>query len=43
MHVEKNVWDSLLGTLLEIKGKSKDWLSCREDLEDMGIWPELHK
>ena len=35
--------DSLLGTLLEIKGKSKDRLSCREDLEDMGIRPALHK
>jgi len=28
MHVEKNVCDSLLGTLLNIKGKTKDGLKC---------------
>jgi len=29
MHVEKNVCDSLIGTLLNIKGKTKDGLKCR--------------
>ena len=31
-HVEKNVCDSLIGTLLNIKGKTKDGLKCRQDL-----------
>jgi len=37
MHVEKNVYDSLIGTLLNIKGKTKDGLECHHDLVDMGI------
>ena len=37
MHVEKNVCDSLIGTLLNIKGKTKDCLKCRQDLVNMGI------
>ena len=37
MHVEKNVCDSLIGTLLNIKGKTKDSLKCCQDLVDMGI------
>ena len=28
MHVEKNVSDSLIGTLLNIKGKTKGWCEC---------------
>jgi len=42
MHVEKNVCDSFLGTLLNIKGKTKDGLKCRQDLVDMGIQEQLH-
>jgi len=42
MNVEKNVCDSLIGTLLNIKGKSKDGLKCRQDLVDMGIRQVLH-
>ncbi|XP_057453002.1 uncharacterized protein LOC130744857 [Lotus japonicus] len=41
MHVEKNVCDSLIGTLLHIKGKTKDGLSARLDLADMGIRQQL--
>jgi len=37
MHVEKNVCDSLVGTLLNIKGKTKDGLKCRQDLVEIGI------
>jgi len=37
MHVEKNVCDSLIGTLLNIKGKTKDCLKCRQDYAEMGI------
>ena len=37
MHVEKNVCDSSIGTLLNIKGKTKDGLKCHQDLVEMGI------
>ncbi|XP_065853519.1 uncharacterized protein [Euphorbia lathyris] len=37
MHIEKNVFDNILGTLLSIAGKSKDHLNARLDLQDMGI------
>ena len=37
LHVEKNACDSLIGTLLNIKVKTKDGLKCRQDLVDMGI------
>ena len=42
MHVEKNVYDSLIDTLLNIKGKTKDDLKCRQDLVDKGIREQLH-
>lgn len=42
MHIEKNICDSLLGTLLDIPGKSKDHINSRYDLQEMGIWKELH-
>ena len=42
MHVEKNVCDSVIGTLLNIKGKTKDGFNARQDLLDMGICSELH-
>lgn len=32
MHVEKNMCDSILGTLLNIKGKTKDNLNSHLDL-----------
>ena len=42
MHVEKNVYDSLIGTFLNIKGKTKDGLKCHQDLVEMGIREQLH-
>ena len=42
MHVEKNVCDSVVGTLLNIKGKTKDGVKAQQDLVDMGIRFELH-
>ena len=42
MHVEKNVCDPLIGTLRNMKGKTKDGLKCRQDLVDMGIREQLH-
>ena len=41
MHIEKNVFDSVIGTLLNIKGKSKDGLKARDNMVDMGIRTEL--
>ncbi|XP_038705319.1 uncharacterized protein LOC120001123 [Tripterygium wilfordii] len=42
MHIEKNVCDSILGTLLDLDGKTKDNLNARLDLQLMGIKKELH-
>ncbi|XP_056687930.1 uncharacterized protein [Spinacia oleracea] len=42
MHIEKNVCDSLIGTLLNVPGKTKDGENARYDLKDMGIRSELH-
>jgi hypothetical protein len=42
MHIEKNICDSLLGTLLNISGKTKDTLKARQDLCVMGIRKDLH-
>jgi len=42
MHVEKHVCDSVIGTLLNIQGKTKYGLNTRNDLADMGIRSQLH-
>ncbi|XP_074377184.1 uncharacterized protein LOC141718704 [Apium graveolens] len=42
MHIEKNICDKILGTLLNIGGKTKDHLNARQDLEEMGIRKDLH-
>jgi len=41
MHIEKNVFDSVIGTLLNVPGKYKDGINARLDLLDMGIRTEL--
>jgi hypothetical protein len=41
MHVEKNVCESLLGTLLNIDGKTRDHRHAQADLKKIGIRPEL--
>jgi hypothetical protein len=41
MHVEKNVCESLLGTLLNTVRKTRDHGHARADLKIMGIRPEL--
>ena len=44
MHIEKNVCDNVLYTLLNDKDKSKDHVKARKDLRDMGLrrdlWPD---
>jgi len=42
MHIEKNICDNLLGTLLKLEGKTKDTPNSRIDLVAMGIRPRLH-
>ncbi|KAM6575189.1 hypothetical protein CsatA_023516 [Cannabis sativa] len=41
MHIEKNVCDSLIGTLLNIPGKSKDGIKARKDLVEMKMREKL--
>nr|GEU38607.1 hypothetical protein [Tanacetum cinerariifolium] len=38
---EKNVGESLVGTLLNVPGKTKDEMNARLDLAELGIKPEL--
>nr|XP_009791293.1 PREDICTED: uncharacterized protein LOC104238594 [Nicotiana sylvestris]XP_009791294.1 PREDICTED: uncharacterized protein LOC104238594 [Nicotiana sylvestris] len=42
MHIEKNICDNILGTLLNIKGKTKDTIKTRLDLQAMNIRKELN-
>ena len=41
MHIEKNVFDSVICTLLNVAGKSKDGINARLDMEKMGMRNEL--
>ncbi|CAL8085099.1 unnamed protein product [Prunus armeniaca] len=41
MHIEKNVCDSIIGTLLTILGKNKDGIAARLDLLNMGVKTNL--
>ena len=41
MHIEKNVYESIVGTLLNIQGKTKDGLNARLYLMEMGLRSEL--
>ena len=42
MHIEKNVIDNILNTILDNKGTMKDNLEARKDLQEMGLRPTLH-
>lgn len=41
MHIEKNVYESIIGTLLNILGKTKDGVKIRNDLVAMSLRNEL--
>jgi hypothetical protein len=41
MHVKKNVCESLLRTLLNMDGKTRNHGHARADLKKIGIMPEL--
>jgi hypothetical protein len=42
MHIEKNVCDCIIETILDIKGKTKDNNNSRLDLKEMNLKPHLH-
>ena len=42
MHIEKNFFDNLMNTILNIHGKTKDNLKSRLDLVDICARSELH-
>jgi hypothetical protein len=42
MHLEKNVFESMIGVLLDIKTKTKDGLKSRMDLVNQNIRTEIH-
>jgi hypothetical protein len=42
MHVKKNGFDNIIGTLLNIPRKTKDGLKSRTDLVQFELRPELH-
>ena len=42
MHIEKNIFDNIISTLLNLDGKTNDNLKARQDLKDMGIRSELN-
>ena len=42
MHIEKNICDNLLGTFLNLEGKSKDNLKAPQDLQKLNLRPDLH-
>ena len=41
MHIEKNICESLIGTLLDIPGKTKDGVAARLDLLEMNVRTDL--
>ena len=42
MHIEENICESILGTLLELEGKCKDREKARLDMEHLRIRPDQH-
>ena len=42
MHIEKNICESLMGTLLHLPGKSKDSEKTRLDMQHLGIREDQH-
>jgi hypothetical protein len=41
LHIEKNICESLMATILNIPRKTKDTIKARLDLKDLGIKKEL--
>ncbi|XP_073133531.1 uncharacterized protein [Henckelia pumila] len=43
MHIEKNVFDNIFNTILNVSGKTKDNAKSRQDLIEICERPELHR
>ncbi|XP_021631792.1 uncharacterized protein LOC110629188 [Manihot esculenta] len=43
MHIEKNVFENIFNTVMNIEGKTKDNIKSREDLNELCRRPELKK
>ncbi|WRX24557.1 protein of unknown function DUF4216 - like 6 [Theobroma cacao] len=41
MHIERNVFENIFNTMMDVKGKTKDNLKARQDLKVYCKWPEL--
>jgi hypothetical protein len=41
IHIEKNICESLIATILNIARKTKDTIKVRHDMKDLGIKKEL--
>ncbi|CAM8934633.1 unnamed protein product [Rhodiola kirilowii] len=41
MHIEKNVFDNIIGTILGLEGKTKDDIKARKVLEQQGVRRKL--
>ncbi|XP_073047517.1 uncharacterized protein [Primulina eburnea] len=42
MHIEKNIFENIVKTIMNTKGKTKDNVQARLDLEALKIRPDLH-
>lgn len=42
MHIKTYIYNNVIGTLLSIKGKTKDSVDTCRDLKEMGIRRNLH-
>lgn len=42
MHIAKNVFESIIGILMDMKHKTKDGLKSRQDLKHLNSRPEVH-
>ena len=42
MHIKKNIYDNVIGTLMNIDEKTKDSLSACQDIQKMGIRHSLY-
>ncbi|CAM8890731.1 unnamed protein product [Rhodiola kirilowii] len=41
MHIEKNIFDNIIGTVLGLEGKTKDDIKARKGLEELGVRRKL--
>ncbi|XP_015162550.1 uncharacterized protein [Solanum tuberosum] len=42
MHIEKNICDNIMGTIMSVKGKTKDTIKTRLNLQEINIRSDMH-